>query len=165
MCRTLQKQKTAKTTNLKRQFYFGNLLVLLFNNNRAFYEIKDYWKFQDWNFSSSTFSVPFPYFLIQSTFFFLFFFLFWCLFSFSFSFSNIFCVQDGTVLIHTIQKGQYLRTLRPPCESSLLLTIPNLAISWEGHIVIYSSTEEKTTLKVSTSFMQQGLFFSFPYCI
>ncbi|XP_019491163.1 PREDICTED: neurobeachin-like protein 1 [Hipposideros armiger] len=55
--------------------------------------------------------------------------------------------RDGTVIIHTIQKGQYMRTLRPPCESSLLLTIPNLAISWEGHIVIYSSTEEKTTLK------------------
>ncbi|XP_011847880.1 PREDICTED: neurobeachin-like protein 1 [Mandrillus leucophaeus] len=55
--------------------------------------------------------------------------------------------RDGTVIIHTIQKGQYMRTLRPPCESSLFLTIPNLAISWEGHIVIYSSIEEKTTLK------------------
>ncbi|XP_053514699.1 neurobeachin-like protein 1 isoform X1 [Artibeus jamaicensis] len=55
--------------------------------------------------------------------------------------------RDGTVIIHTIQKGQYMRTLRPPCESSLLLTIPNLAISREGHIVIYSSIEEKTTLK------------------
>ncbi|KAB1278886.1 Neurobeachin-like protein 1 [Camelus dromedarius] len=55
--------------------------------------------------------------------------------------------RDGTVIIHTIQKGQYMRTLRPPCESSLLLTIPNLAISWEGHIVIYSSIEERTTLK------------------
>uniref|UniRef100_A0A667IIB2 Neurobeachin like 1 n=1 Tax=Lynx canadensis TaxID=61383 RepID=A0A667IIB2_LYNCA len=55
--------------------------------------------------------------------------------------------RDGTVIIHTIQKGQYMRTLRPPCESSLLLTVPNLAISWEGHIVIYSSTEEKTNLK------------------
>ncbi|XP_006862088.1 PREDICTED: neurobeachin-like protein 1 [Chrysochloris asiatica] len=55
--------------------------------------------------------------------------------------------RDGTVIIHTIQKGQYMRTLRPPCESSLLLTIPNLAISWEGHIVIYSSIEEKTTFK------------------
>ncbi|XP_037379777.1 neurobeachin-like protein 1 isoform X1 [Talpa occidentalis] len=55
--------------------------------------------------------------------------------------------RDGTVIIHTIQKGQYMRTLRPPCESSLLLTIPNLAISWDGHIVIYSSIEEKTTLK------------------
>uniref|UniRef100_A0A2K6FFC6 Neurobeachin like 1 n=1 Tax=Propithecus coquereli TaxID=379532 RepID=A0A2K6FFC6_PROCO len=55
--------------------------------------------------------------------------------------------RDGTVIIHTIQKGQYMRTLRPPCESSLFLAIPNLAISWEGHIVIYSSIEEKTTLK------------------
>ncbi|KAM4836011.1 neurobeachin-like protein 1 [Thomomys bottae] len=55
--------------------------------------------------------------------------------------------RDGTVIIHTIQKGQYMRTLRPPCESSLFLTIPNLALSWEGHIVIYSSIEEKTTLK------------------
>ncbi|XP_054978013.1 neurobeachin-like protein 1 [Sorex araneus] len=55
--------------------------------------------------------------------------------------------RDGTVIIHSIQKGQYMRTLRPPCESSLLLTIPNLAISLEGHIVIYSSIEEKNTLK------------------
>lgn len=55
--------------------------------------------------------------------------------------------RDGTVIIHTIQKGQYLRTLRPPCESSLFLTIPSLAISWEGHIVVYSSLEEKSTLK------------------
>ncbi|KAK2494368.1 hypothetical protein MC885_008980, partial [Smutsia gigantea] len=55
--------------------------------------------------------------------------------------------RDGTVITHTIKKGQYMRTLRPPCESSLLLTIPNLAISWEGHIVIYSSTEEQTNLK------------------
>ncbi|VCW97759.1 unnamed protein product [Gulo gulo] len=55
--------------------------------------------------------------------------------------------RDGTVIIHTIQKGQYMRTLRPPSESSVLLTVPNLAISWEGHIVIYSSIEEKTNLK------------------
>ncbi|KAL1771089.1 neurobeachin 1 isoform X1 [Sigmodon hispidus] len=55
--------------------------------------------------------------------------------------------RDGTVIIHTIQKGQYMRTLRPPCESSLFLTIPSLAISWEGHIVIYSTLEEKLTLK------------------
>ena len=69
------------------------------------------------------------------------------------------------MIIHTIQKGQYMRTLRPPCESSLLLTIPSLAISWEGHIVIYSSIEERTTLKVYYSFMQQGklsISLSFP---
>lgn len=55
--------------------------------------------------------------------------------------------RDGTVIIHTVQKGQYMRTLRPPCESSLFLTIPSLAISWEGHIVVYSSLEEKSVLK------------------
>uniref|UniRef100_A0A5F8H4S1 Neurobeachin like 1 n=1 Tax=Monodelphis domestica TaxID=13616 RepID=A0A5F8H4S1_MONDO len=55
--------------------------------------------------------------------------------------------RDGTVIIHTVQKGQYMKTLRPPCESSLLLTIPNLALSWEGHIIVHSSIEENTTLK------------------
>lgn len=52
--------------------------------------------------------------------------------------------RDGTVIIYTIRKGQYMRTLRPPCESSVPLTIPSLAVSWEGHIIVYSSTEEKT---------------------
>uniref|UniRef100_A0A452HZW4 Neurobeachin-like protein 2 n=1 Tax=Gopherus agassizii TaxID=38772 RepID=A0A452HZW4_9SAUR len=55
--------------------------------------------------------------------------------------------RDSTVIIHTIRKGQYMRTLRPPCESSLLLTVPNLAVSWEGHIVVHTSIEGKTTLK------------------
>uniref|UniRef100_A0A669QMN7 Neurobeachin-like protein 2 n=1 Tax=Phasianus colchicus TaxID=9054 RepID=A0A669QMN7_PHACC len=55
--------------------------------------------------------------------------------------------RDGTVIIRTIRKGQYMRTLRPPCESSLLLTVPNLAVSWEGHIVVHTSIEGKTTLK------------------
>ncbi|OXB76885.1 UNVERIFIED_CONTAM: hypothetical protein H355_002578 [Colinus virginianus] len=55
--------------------------------------------------------------------------------------------RDGTVIIHTIRRGQYMRTLRPPCESSLLLTVPNLAVSWEGHIVVHTSIEGKTTLK------------------
>lgn len=57
-------------------------------------------------------------------------------------------LQDGTVIVRTIRKGQYVRTLRPPCESSLLLTVPNLAVSWEGHIVVHTSVEGKTTLKV-----------------
>ncbi|XP_062434599.1 neurobeachin-like protein 1 isoform X1 [Rhea pennata] len=55
--------------------------------------------------------------------------------------------RDGTVIIRTVRKGQYMRTLRPPCESSLLLTVPNLAVSWEGHIVVHTSIEGKTTLK------------------
>uniref|UniRef100_A0A8C3FXZ2 Neurobeachin like 1 n=1 Tax=Chrysemys picta bellii TaxID=8478 RepID=A0A8C3FXZ2_CHRPI len=60
--------------------------------------------------------------------------------------------RDSTVIIHTIRKGQYMRTLRPPCESSLLLTVPNLAVSWEGHIVVHTSIEGKTTLKVLHKF-------------
>uniref|UniRef100_A0A8B9M8J7 Neurobeachin-like protein 2 n=1 Tax=Accipiter nisus TaxID=211598 RepID=A0A8B9M8J7_9AVES len=55
--------------------------------------------------------------------------------------------KDGTVIVRTIRKGQYVRTLRPHCESSLLLTVPNLAVSWEGHIVVHTSIEGKTTLK------------------
>ncbi|XP_025903832.1 neurobeachin-like protein 1 isoform X2 [Nothoprocta perdicaria] len=55
--------------------------------------------------------------------------------------------KDGTVIIRTVRKGQYVRTLRPPCESSLLLNVPNLAVSWEGHIVVHTSIEGKTTLK------------------
>ncbi|XP_060137891.1 neurobeachin-like protein 1 [Zootoca vivipara] len=55
--------------------------------------------------------------------------------------------RDGTVIVHTIRKGQYVKTLRPPCERALSLTVPNLAVSWEGHIVAHTSVEGKTTLK------------------
>ncbi|XP_055494353.1 neurobeachin-like protein 1 isoform X8 [Leucoraja erinacea] len=55
--------------------------------------------------------------------------------------------KDGTVIIHTIRQGQYMRTLRPPCESSLPLTIPNLSISWEGHIIVNIVIEGKSNLK------------------
>uniref|UniRef100_A0A670IP21 Neurobeachin-like protein 2 n=1 Tax=Podarcis muralis TaxID=64176 RepID=A0A670IP21_PODMU len=55
--------------------------------------------------------------------------------------------RDGTVIVHTIRKGQYVKTLRPPCERALSLTVPNLAVSWEGHIVVHTSVEGKTTLK------------------
>ncbi|XP_063285902.1 neurobeachin-like protein 1 isoform X1 [Pelobates fuscus] len=55
--------------------------------------------------------------------------------------------KDGTVIIHTIRRGQYMKTLRPPTDSSLVMTIPSLALSWDGHIVINSSIEGKGTLK------------------
>ncbi|XP_068101120.1 neurobeachin-like protein 1 isoform X2 [Hyperolius riggenbachi] len=55
--------------------------------------------------------------------------------------------RDGTVIIHTIRRGQYMRTLKPPSDSSLVMSIPNLAVSWDGHIVIHSSLEGKGTLK------------------
>ncbi|OCT63836.1 neurobeachin-like protein 1 isoform X1 [Xenopus laevis] len=52
--------------------------------------------------------------------------------------------RDGTVIIHTIRRGQYVRTLKPPSDSSLIMTIPNLAMSLDGHIVIHSSIEGKS---------------------
>ncbi|XP_069790230.1 neurobeachin-like protein 1 isoform X2 [Narcine bancroftii] len=55
--------------------------------------------------------------------------------------------KDGTVIIHTIRRGQYMRTLRPPCESSLPLTIPNLSVSWEGHIIVNTVIEGKSNFK------------------
>ncbi|XP_042558754.1 LOW QUALITY PROTEIN: neurobeachin-like protein 1 [Clupea harengus] len=55
--------------------------------------------------------------------------------------------RDGTVIIHTVRRGQYLRSLRPPCESSLPVSIMHLAVSWEGHLVVHTCVEGKATLK------------------
>ncbi|XP_064167820.1 neurobeachin-like protein 1 isoform X1 [Anguilla rostrata] len=55
--------------------------------------------------------------------------------------------RDGTVLIHTVRRGQYMRSLRPPCESSLPVSILHLAVSWEGRLVVHTCVEGKATLK------------------
>ncbi|CAN9498147.1 unnamed protein product [Ophioblennius macclurei] len=55
--------------------------------------------------------------------------------------------RDGTVIIHTVRRGQYMRCLRPPCDSSLPLSILHLAVSWEGHLLVHTCIEGKTTLK------------------
>ncbi|CAM9697469.1 unnamed protein product [Lampetra planeri] len=55
--------------------------------------------------------------------------------------------KDGMVMVHTVQRGQYMRCLRPPCESSLPLSVPALALSCEGHVVVYSTLEAKASLK------------------
>uniref|UniRef100_A0AAR2KCX7 Neurobeachin-like protein 2 n=1 Tax=Pygocentrus nattereri TaxID=42514 RepID=A0AAR2KCX7_PYGNA len=46
--------------------------------------------------------------------------------------------RDGTVIIHSVRRGQYMRSLRPPCESSLPVSITHLAVSWEGHVVVHT---------------------------
>lgn len=58
--------------------------------------------------------------------------------------------QDGTVIIHTVRRGQYMRCLRPPCDSSLPVSILHLAVSWEGHLLVHTCIEAKATLKVHT---------------
>lgn len=128
------------STIFSRREHLWNKLLLWIGNSQLVFSLKDIALF--------LINLRFADFFIQSTIFLFFFFVF--------SFSNISACQDGTVIVHTIQKGQYLRTLRPPCESSLLLTIPSLAVSWEGQIVVYSSIEEKTTIKVCSILMHLG---------
>ncbi|XP_034031730.1 neurobeachin-like protein 1 isoform X2 [Thalassophryne amazonica] len=55
--------------------------------------------------------------------------------------------RHGTVIIHTVRRGQYTRCLRPPCDSLLPLSILHLAVSWEGHLVVHTCLEGKATLK------------------
>ncbi|XP_054646367.1 neurobeachin-like protein 1 isoform X2 [Dunckerocampus dactyliophorus] len=55
--------------------------------------------------------------------------------------------RNGVVIIHTVRKGQYVRCLRPPCDSSLPPSILHLAVSWEGHLLVHTSLEGKATLK------------------
>ncbi|XP_061652888.1 neurobeachin-like protein 1 isoform X2 [Phyllopteryx taeniolatus] len=55
--------------------------------------------------------------------------------------------RDGVVIIHTVRKGQYVRCLRPPCDSSLPLSVLHLAVSWEGHLLVHTCLEGKATLK------------------
>ncbi|ETE68362.1 Neurobeachin-like protein 2, partial [Ophiophagus hannah] len=43
----------------------------------------------------------------------------------------LWCVQeerDGSILVHTIRRGQFMKSLKPPCESSLPVTISNLVV-------------------------------------
>uniref|UniRef100_A0A8C4R671 Uncharacterized protein n=1 Tax=Eptatretus burgeri TaxID=7764 RepID=A0A8C4R671_EPTBU len=56
--------------------------------------------------------------------------------------------SDGTVLVHYVHEGLYIRTLHLPCEGSPIRTIPAVAISSEGYVVIYSNVEGKSSLKV-----------------
>ncbi|XP_064410109.1 neurobeachin-like protein 2 [Latimeria chalumnae] len=55
--------------------------------------------------------------------------------------------KDGTVIVHTIRHGQFMRTIRPPCESSLPVTVSNLGVGQEGQIIIQTTIEGRTSLK------------------
>lgn len=57
-------------------------------------------------------------------------------------------------MIHTVRRGQYLHSLRPPCESSLPVCVTHLAMSWEGHVVVHTCVEGKATLKVKHTHLQ-----------
>eukprot|EP00105_Crassostrea_gigas_P036363 XP_019920511.1 PREDICTED: neurobeachin-like protein 1 [Crassostrea gigas] len=45
--------------------------------------------------------------------------------------------KDGTVIIHTVRRGLYMRTLRPPCTMGYTLNIPHMVMDDMGRIVLY----------------------------
>ena len=47
----------------------------------------------------------------------------------------VLCVEDGTVITHTIRRGTYMRTLRPPVERGMTLSVvDHVVLSDVGHI-------------------------------
>uniref|UniRef100_A0AAY4CST8 Neurobeachin-like protein 2 n=1 Tax=Denticeps clupeoides TaxID=299321 RepID=A0AAY4CST8_9TELE len=62
--------------------------------------------------------------------------------------------KDGTVIMHSVRRGQFLRSLRPACEGALSSSIADLQVGMEGHIVAQaiakgrSGTKEKSSLHV-----------------
>ncbi|XP_063735209.1 neurobeachin-like protein 2 isoform X1 [Eleginops maclovinus] len=55
--------------------------------------------------------------------------------------------KDGTVIVHTVRRGQFLRTLRPPGDSWVPVHISELQVGMEGHIVVQTSLEARSHRK------------------
>ncbi|XP_047454573.1 neurobeachin-like protein 2 isoform X2 [Mugil cephalus] len=55
--------------------------------------------------------------------------------------------KDGTVIVHTVRRGQFLRTLRPPGDSFVPAQISELQVGMEGHIVVQTSLEKRSNRK------------------
>ncbi|KAK3582874.1 hypothetical protein CHS0354_012486 [Potamilus streckersoni] len=45
--------------------------------------------------------------------------------------------KDKTVIIHTVRKGHYMRTIHPFSEPGYVLNIPLLAVDDMGHVIVY----------------------------
>uniref|UniRef100_A0AAR2L756 Neurobeachin-like protein 2 n=1 Tax=Pygocentrus nattereri TaxID=42514 RepID=A0AAR2L756_PYGNA len=52
--------------------------------------------------------------------------------------------KDGTVIVHSVRRGQYLRTLRPPCENCVSARVAQLQVGMEGHMVAHTVMEGRT---------------------
>ncbi|KAG8138665.1 hypothetical protein E2320_001489 [Naja naja] len=71
--------------------------------------------------------------------------------------------KDGSILVHTIRRGQFIKSLKPPCESSLPVTISNLVVGHEGQIVVQTIhlssvplEEQVTSMCVTEDFVVLG---------
>ncbi|XP_060060817.1 neurobeachin-like protein 2 isoform X4 [Erinaceus europaeus] len=58
--------------------------------------------------------------------------------------------EDGTVIIHTVRRGQFVATLRPP-GAALPGPVSHLALGSEGQIVVQSSARERPGAQVTCS--------------
>ncbi|CAI9726854.1 1 isoform X1 [Octopus vulgaris] len=59
--------------------------------------------------------------------------------------------RDGTVIIHTVRKGHYMRTLQPPCDPADCLNIPQIDVADNGQICLFCEHYQtpRTTTKYS----------------
>ncbi|XP_055065658.2 neurobeachin-like protein 2 isoform X2 [Misgurnus anguillicaudatus] len=55
--------------------------------------------------------------------------------------------KDGTVVVHSIRRGQYLRTLRPPCEGCIPAPLAHMEVGMGGHIVAQTVMEGRSAGK------------------
>ncbi len=72
--------------------------------------------------------------------------------------------QDGTIIMHSVRRGQYLRTLRPPCESCLSTSVAHLEVGMEGHIVAQTVIEGRSAGKVLVDIVCQNKQVFLTYC-
>ncbi|XP_063076336.1 neurobeachin-like protein 2 isoform X2 [Engraulis encrasicolus] len=49
--------------------------------------------------------------------------------------------KDGTLIVHSVRRGQFLRTLHPASEVGLSSRITELAVGMEGHLVAHAVVE------------------------
>nr|CAB3264213.1 neurobeachin-like protein 1 [Phallusia mammillata] len=50
--------------------------------------------------------------------------------------------KDGTCVIHTVHKGNYVRTIRPAVTNPKIYNVPSIALSEEGKIVLYARSKK-----------------------
>ncbi|NWY04565.1 NBEL2 protein, partial [Nothoprocta ornata] len=55
--------------------------------------------------------------------------------------------KDGTIIIHTVRRGLFMKSLRPPSETSLPVAVSSLAVGLEGQIVAQTAVGERSSLK------------------
>ncbi|KAH3749070.1 hypothetical protein DPMN_183560 [Dreissena polymorpha] len=58
-------------------------------------------------------------------------------------------LQDGTVMMHTVRKGNFIRTLRTKCRVGCSLDIPVIAVNDMGQVIVYSRESQPVNTKVS----------------